>query len=89
MSDAEVTSVSSACNIFMLMSIQTAVLGIVEAVYKSLAPVDQNDLEFVIPDDSDAHIGLDTKLYFRGKLVSSSGKDVDLKDTIAVSNNLL
>ena len=38
----------------------------------------QNDLEFVIPGDSNTNIDLDLKAYVRGELVSSSGKDVDL-----------
>jgi hypothetical protein len=42
-------------------------------VYKSLALVDQNDLEFLVPSDSDN--------YVRGKLVSGAGEDVDLTDT--------
>ena len=69
--------------------IQTAVQVTVETVYKPLAPVEQNDLEFLIPGDSDTYIDLDIKLYVRGKMVSSSGKDVDLTDTTAVANNLL
>jgi len=86
---AEVASVSSEFNIYVHRSIQTAVLGTVETVYKPLALVEQNDLEFVIPGDSDNYIDLDIKLYVRGKLVSSSGKDVALTDTTAVTNNLL
>ena len=42
-------------------------------MYKSLALVDQNDLEFLVPSDSDN--------YVRGKLVSGAGEDVDLTDT--------
>jgi len=82
MSDAEVASVSSGIDIFMLRPIQTAVLGIVETLYKLLAPVEQKDFEFVITGDSDTNIDLDIKLYVRGKLVSSSGKDVDFTDKL-------
>ena len=60
-----------------------------ETVYKPLAPVEQNDLEFLIPGDSDTDIDLDIKPYVRGKMVSSSGKDVDQTDTTAVANTLL
>ena len=69
--------------------IQTAVQGTVETVYKPLAPVEQNDKEFLIPGDSDTYIDLDIKLHVCGKMVSSSGKDFDLTDTNAVANNLL
>jgi hypothetical protein len=61
----------------------------VETVYKPLPHVEQNDLEFLIPGDSDTNIDLDIKLYVRGKMVSSSGKDVYLTDTTAEANNLL
>ena len=65
--------------------IQTAVQGTVETVYKSLAPVEQNDLEFLIPGDSDSYIVLDIKFYVRGKVVSRFGKCVDLTHTTAMA----
>ena len=80
---------SNEFDIFFHRPIQTAVLGTVETVYKSLAPVEQNDLEFLIPGGTDTYIDLDIELYVRSKMVSSSGKDVYLKDTTAVNNNLL
>jgi hypothetical protein len=46
---SEVTSISSQFDTFMHRPIQTAVQGTVERVYKPLAPVEQNDLEFLIP----------------------------------------
>ena len=55
-------------------------LGTVETVYKPIASVEQDDLEFFIHGVSDTFIDLDIKLYVRRKLVSVSGKDVDLKD---------
>ena len=85
----EVTSKSSKYDIFMHRPVQTSVLGTVESVYKPLAPVELYDLEFLIPEYSDTYIGLHIKLYVRGIMVSSSGKDVDLTDTTAVANNLL
>jgi len=42
------TSISSEFDIFMHRPIQTAVLGSVETMYETLAPVEQNDLEFLI-----------------------------------------
>jgi hypothetical protein len=69
--------------------IQTAVQFTGDTVYKTLDPVEQNDLEFLIPGDSDTYIDLHIKLNVRGKMFSSSGKDVDLTDTTAVANNLL
>ena len=52
-------------------------LGTVETVYKPHAPVKLYDFEF--PGDTDTYIDLDIKFYVLGKLVSSSGKDVDLQ----------
>jgi len=46
---SEVTSIRSQFDIFMHWPIQTAVQGTVETVLKPLAPVEQNDLEFLIP----------------------------------------
>ena len=51
--------------------------------------MEQNDLEFVIPGDSNAYIGLDIKIDVLGKLVSGSGQDLDVTDITAVANNLL
>jgi len=85
----EVTSISIQFDIFMQRPIQTAVQCTVETVYKPLAPVEQNDLEFLIPGVSYTYIDLDIKLYVRGKMVSSSEKDVDLTDSTAVANNLI
>jgi hypothetical protein len=53
---AEVASISSEFDIFVHRAIRTAVLGSVETMYKTLAPVEQNELELVIPGDSDTYI---------------------------------
>jgi len=62
---AEIASVSSEFGIFVRRPIQTAVLRTVETVYKPLAPTVQNELEIVIPGDSDTYIDLDIKLRSR------------------------
>ena len=49
----------------------------------------QNALQIVIPADNDGYIDTDIKLYIRGKLISVSGKDVDLTDATGVTNNVL
>jgi len=59
------------------------------SLYKMLAPVEEIVMEFFITGDSDYYNDLDIKLYVRRKLVSSSGKFVDMTDTNAVTNNLL
>jgi hypothetical protein len=84
-----IASVSSEFNIFAHRPIQSSVLGTIQTAYKPIASVDKNDLEFLIPADSDTYIDLDIKLYVRGKLISSTGKDVDYRDHTGVTNNFL
>jgi len=56
MSTAEIVSISSEFDIFAHKPIQTSVLGTIETAYKPIAPVDQNDLDFLIPADKDKYI---------------------------------
>jgi len=58
-----VASVSGEIYIFLHRPIQMALLGTVDTVYKPIAPVEHNDLEFSIPGDSHTYIVLDIKLY--------------------------
>ena len=44
---------------FMHRPIQTVVLWTLQTVYKPLAPVEQNYLEFLIPGNTDTYIDLD------------------------------
>jgi len=86
---AEVASISSEFEIFAHKPVQTSVLGTIETVYKPIAPVEQNYLEFLIPGDKDNYIRLYIQLYVRGKFVSSSGNNVDVSDHTGITNNLL
>ena len=76
--------VSSEFDIFAHKPIQSSVLETIETVYKPVAPVEQRDLEFLIPADNDMYIEPHMKLYIRGKLVSGDGKDLD--NTLLGSN---
>jgi len=87
MSAAEILSLSSDFDIFAHKPIKTSILETVETVYKPIAHMEQSDLEFLVPADSDTYIDLDIKLYVRGKLVTGEGKDLDNKDFTAVTNN--
>ena len=71
MSAAERTSINIQFVIFAHKPVQTYVLGTIETAYKSIAPVEQNDLEFLIPADKYNFIRHEIQLYFQGKLVSS------------------
>ena len=53
------------------------------------ASVDQSDLEFLIPADSDTYINLIIRLYIRGKLTKNCGRNLDNTDFTAVTNNFL
>jgi len=89
MSATEVASISSEFDTFAHKPEQTSVLGTMETAYKPIAPVAQNDLEFLIPDEKFNYIRLDIQLYIRDKLVSSCGNNVDVSDHTGVTNNLL
>ena len=73
---AETVSVISEFDIFASQPIQKSVLETIETVYKPIAPVDKNDLKFLIPADNDTYIDLNIKLHVRDKFVSGDGKDL-------------
>jgi hypothetical protein len=60
-----------------------------ETIYRPIASVDQADIEFVIPGDSDTYVSLDLKLYVKGKLIREDGTDLPVTDYTAVINNFL
>jgi hypothetical protein len=53
--------VSSEFDIFAPKPVQPAILGTDVVHYKPIATVDQNDLEFLIPGDSETYIDQDIK----------------------------
>jgi len=59
----KIASVRSEFDNFAHSSIQTSVIGRIETAYKPIAPVEQNDLEFLIPAYNDMYMNLDIKLY--------------------------
>jgi len=69
--------------------VQSAILETNVVHYKPIATVDQNDLEFLIPGDSESYIDLDIKLYVKGRLLGADGKDLDASDFTAGTNNSL
>ena len=76
-------------DIFALKPVQSAILGTDVVHSKPIATVDQNDLEFFIPGDSETYIDQDIKLYVRGKIFGAEGKDLDASDFTAGTNNVL
>ena len=61
----------------------------IETIYKRTASVDQTDIVFLIPADSDTYIDPNIHLFIRGKLVKTDGKDLAETDYLAGVNNLL
>jgi len=69
--------------------VQESVIETTEVSYKPIASVDQSDLEFLIPSESDTYIDLNIRLYVRGKLTKNDGTALDNTDFTAVTNNFL
>jgi hypothetical protein len=86
---ADLTLASSEFDIFAPKPVQNAINDTYEVVYKSLAPIDQSDLEFLIPTDLDTYVNPDIKLYIRGEFTKPDGSDLDMSDHTAGVNNFL
>ena len=82
-------SLSSEFDIFAPEPVQASVIETTEVSYKPIASVDQSDLEFMIPSDSDTYIDINIRLYVRGKLTKNDGTALDNTDFTAVTNNFL
>ena len=85
----EVEFVSSEFDIFAPKTVRSAILGTNVVHCKLIATVDQNDLEFLIPGDSETYIDQDIKLYVRGNIIGADGKDLDASDFTAGNKNFL
>ena len=68
MSQTDLAFVSSEFDIFAPKPVQLAIQDTKVVHYKTIASVDQSDLEFLIPADYDTYIDTDFKHYVRGKL---------------------
>ena len=61
--DVSVVSLSEEFDIFAEKPVQTSFVETTEVTYKPIAPVVQNELDFVIPANSEKYIDLDIKFY--------------------------
>jgi len=86
---AEPLFVSNEFDIFARKPVETWILETTATAYKPIALVDQSDLKFPIPADSETYIDPNIKLYIRGKLTKANGTILDDKDFAAVKNNFL
>jgi hypothetical protein len=80
---------STEFDIFTRKAKQASTLETFETIYKPIAPVDQSDIEFLIPGDSDSYIDLDLKLYLKVQLTKEDGTNLTATDFVAGTNNLL
>jgi len=68
---------------------QDSCLETTETIYEPIVSVDQTDIEFLIPGDSDTCIDLNLKLFIRGKLIKKDGTDLAETEYTVRINNLL
>jgi hypothetical protein len=61
-------TVRSEFDLFARKPVQTAVLSSRVTHYKTIAPVDQSDLEFIIPGDAETYLYLDIDMSVWGKI---------------------
>jgi hypothetical protein len=89
MSQLDLAYVSSKFDIFAPKPVQHAIQETNVVVYKPIAPIDQRNLEFLIPADSDTYVDPDIKIYIRGKFTKADGTDLDITDYTAGANSFL
>jgi len=85
----EPSYVGTEFDIFVRKPKQSRTVENVETIYRPIASVDQTDIEFVIPGNSDTYVDLDLKLFVKGKLQNEDNTDLSETDYTAVVNNLL
>jgi len=89
MSKTDLAFVSSEFDIFAPKPVQLAIQETKLVHYKSIASVDQRDLEFLIPADYDTYIDPDIKLFVKDKLTKADGSALGATDHTAGVNNFL
>jgi hypothetical protein len=85
----EMGNVSTVFYIFSLKRVQEAVQETIEVTYKPIATTDQTDFEFNIPVDNNTYMDTNIHLYVSEKLTTADGKDLNVEDFTAVTNNFL
>ena len=85
----EPSYVGTEFHIYVRKPKQSSTVQTNETIYRPIASVDQTDIEFVIPGDSDTYVDLDMKLFVKGKLQTEDNTDLPETDYTAVVNNLL
>jgi len=81
--------VSSEFDVFTRKPVEHAVQATDVVIYKSIAPIEQIDLVFLIPTDFDTYVNPNMKLYIRSKFTKSDGTDLHTTDYTAGTKNFL
>jgi hypothetical protein len=89
MSQTDLAFVTSEFDIFARKPVQHAIQETNVVVYKPIASIDQNDLEFLIPSDYDTYVDPDIKIYIRGKFTKTDGSELAATDFTDGANNFL
>jgi hypothetical protein len=80
---------NSEFDVFTRKPVQHAVQETDVVIYNPIAPIEQSDLEFLIPTDFDTYVDPDMKLYIPGKFTKADGTDLDATNHTARTNNCL
>ena len=76
---AEALSVISEIDIFPPKPVQTSVQQTIETIFRTIASVDESDLEILFPPEHDMYIDFNIRLFVGGKLTKDDGKDLEAK----------
>jgi hypothetical protein len=82
-------SVNAEFDIFAPKLVQAGVQEIVEVTYKPIAAIDQSDLEFIVPAETDLYVDPNIHIFVSGQLEPADGNTLGSTDHTSVSNNLL
>ena len=85
----EQSYVGTEFDIFACKPKQSSTVETNETIYRPIASVDQKDIEFVIPGDSDTYVDFDLNLFVKGKLQTEDNADLPETDYTPVVNNFL
>jgi hypothetical protein len=72
-------ALSSEFDLFASQPVQTSVAQTTEIIYKPIASVEQDVLEFLDPADNETYMDLNIKVYIKGQLVKEDESAFDAK----------
>jgi hypothetical protein len=76
-------------DIFARKPKQASTVETIETVYKTIAPIDQTDLEYLIPADNETYVDPNIKLYLSGRFVHLDGSALSATEYTTGTNSLL